>query len=70
MSIFTIIQIVISVLLIISVVLQQRGSSIGVAFGGTGETYRSKRGVEKLLFYATLILAALFAGVSILALVS
>lgn len=62
-------RITISVFLVISIILQARGSQLGVAFGGGGETYRSKRGIEKFLFYITIILAVLFAASSILALV-
>jgi protein translocase SecG subunit len=70
MNIFTIFQIIISVLLVITVVLQSRGSDAGLAFGGGGESFRSKRGLERILFYATIILAVLFAANSILALIS
>jgi len=70
MNIFTIFQIIISILLIVSVVLQSRGSDAGLAFGGGGESFRSKRGLEKVLFYATIILGVLFAANSILALIS
>lgn len=70
MNIFTIFQIIISVLLVVTVVLQSRGSDAGLAFGGGGETFRSKRGLEKVLFYTTIILAVLFAANSILALIS
>lgn len=66
---FAIIQIIIAVLLIVTVMLQSRGSSASLAFGGAGESYRSKRGLEKGLFYATIVLAALFAAVSILAII-
>ncbi|OGH12015.1 MAG: preprotein translocase subunit SecG [Candidatus Levybacteria bacterium RIFCSPHIGHO2_01_FULL_36_15] len=69
MKFLTIIQIVISLLLIVSIILQSRGSQVGMAFGGGGETYRSKRGIEKLLFYVTIVLAVLFASASILSLV-
>ncbi len=65
---FIIAQIVIGVLLVISIILQTRGSTVGIAFGGSGESYRSKRGLEKLLFYATIVLAVLFASISILSL--
>lgn len=65
---FTIAQVVIGVLLVITIILQTRGSTVGIAFGGSGESYRSKRGLEKLLFYATIVLAALFASISILSL--
>jgi len=70
MIVFTFIQIIISVLLVITVVLQSRGSDAGLAFGGGGETFRSKRGLEKILFYVTIVLAILFAANSILALIS
>jgi preprotein translocase subunit SecG len=56
-----IIQIVVSVLLIISILLQVRGSGLGNLFGNIGgEFYRSRRGIEKLLFRGTIILAILF----------
>lgn len=66
---FEIVQIIIAILLTITVVLQSRGSTVGLAFGGGGESFRSKRGLEKVLFYSTIALAALFAAVSILAIV-
>ncbi|MFA6492723.1 MAG: preprotein translocase subunit SecG [Patescibacteria group bacterium] len=55
-----IIQIVLAVLLIVSILLQHRGTSLGGAFGGAGEVYRSRRGIEKFLFYLTITLALLF----------
>lgn len=67
--IFTYIQLVISGLLIVVIILQSRGTTGGMV-GGGGESYRSKRGMEKVLFYATIILAALFALTSILALIN
>lgn len=64
--IVTTIEMLIAVFLIVSVILQQRGTQAGVVFGGGSQTYRSKRGIEKILFYSTIILAGLFAGFSIL----
>lgn len=60
-----VIQIILSVLLITSILLQQRGTGLGGAFGGESDVYRSKRGIEKFLFYATIILAVLFVGLAI-----
>jgi protein translocase SecG subunit len=60
MSILDIAQIIISILLIITVLLQQRGSGLGGAFGGEGNVYMAKRGAEKVIFYATIILSILF----------
>ena len=61
-----IIQIVLSVLLVTAILLQQRGSGLGAAFGGDGNVFRTKRGVEKILFYATIGLAVLFFANAIL----
>jgi preprotein translocase subunit SecG len=55
-----IIQIVLSVLLVTAILLQQRGSGLGSAFGGDSNVFRTKRGVEKMLFYATIGIAVLF----------
>ncbi len=69
MTVITIAHIIVCILLMVSVLMQTRGTSVGIAFGGGAETYRSKKGVEKFLFYATIILAALFAALSILRLI-
>ena len=59
------VQIVLSVLLIISILLQQRGSGLSSAFGGAGMEFSTKRGAEKVLFYATIVFAILFLGISV-----
>ena len=59
------IQIGLALLLIITIVLQQRGSGIGGAFGGEGAAFQTKRGIEKTLFIATIVLSALFLGVAL-----
>ena len=61
---------ILAVLIVIAVIMQSRGSSGGMAFGGSGESYRAKKGIEKVLFYSTIILAASFAAVSIISLIS
>lgn len=60
------VQVVISALLIIAILLQQRGTGLGAAFGGEGNMYRTKRGFEKTLYRATIILGILFFGTAIL----
>lgn len=65
----TIAQIIVSILLIISVLLQAQEGGLSPVFGGGGEMYRSKRTVEKFLIYATIILAALLAALSLALLV-
>lgn len=60
-----IIQIIISVLLIIVILLQNRGAALGGIFGGSGSVFLTKRGIEKKLFILTIILAVLFFAVSL-----
>jgi preprotein translocase subunit SecG len=54
-------QIVVSVLLIIAILFQQRGTALGSAFGQEGGSYGTRRGFQKKLFWATIVLATLFA---------
>lgn len=55
-----IIQIIISVLLVISILLQARGSGLSSVFGGESTFYHTRRGMEKVIFYSTIVLAVLF----------
>lgn len=55
-----VIQIVLGVLLVLLILLQQKGSGMGATFGGSSGFYRSKRGAEKLLFYATIVISVAF----------
>jgi protein translocase SecG subunit len=66
MIILNIIAILAAIALIILVLLQMQGSGLSTAFGGTGEFYRSKRSVEKLLMWATVVTTVIFATVSLL----
>ncbi len=63
------VQMTISALLVISVLLQAQGSGVGDAFGGSSSVYRTRRGIEKSLFRATIVLAILFALVSLVRIV-
>lgn len=62
-------EIIISILLIAAILLQTRGQGLSSSFGGGGEFYRSKRGLEKLLFWATILLTVLFLVTSIVSLI-
>ncbi|KKU78646.1 MAG: hypothetical protein UY05_C0052G0002 [Candidatus Peregrinibacteria bacterium GW2011_GWA2_47_7] len=53
-------QLIVSILLVVTILLQDKGVGLSATFGGGGEFYKSKRGVDKFLFYATGVLAALF----------
>jgi protein translocase SecG subunit len=61
--ILTIIDMVVMVALIITVVLQNKSSGLSNIFGGGG-VVTTRRGVDKYLFYTTIILGVLFAGLS------
>ena len=54
------IQILVSILLVTCILLQQRGTGLGSAFGGASDVFRTKRGIEKGLFYATIAFSVLF----------
>jgi len=59
-------QMIVAVLLILSILSQQRSSGLSATFGGTGSFSVSKRGAEKILFRFTIILAILFVFSSVL----
>ncbi len=65
------IQLVLSVLLIGSILLQQTGASLGGAFGGDNfsAAYHTRRGSELFLFWASVVIAVLFAATALLTLV-
>jgi preprotein translocase subunit SecG len=57
-------QILVSVMLIIVVLLQAKGSGFGAGLGGTTSSFRTRRGLEKTLFQATVGLTILFLAMS------
>jgi preprotein translocase subunit SecG len=63
---FQIVQIVISVALIVAILLQARGAGLGSVFGGTGTVFKTRRGVDRLLFRMTIVFTVIFALVSII----
>ncbi|HAH04132.1 TPA: preprotein translocase subunit SecG [Candidatus Komeilibacteria bacterium] len=64
-SLLQIVQLVIAVLLIAAIMIQNRGAGLGGIFGGEGGVYRTKRGAEKTIFIATIVLAVLFLGLAV-----
>jgi protein translocase SecG subunit len=67
MNLITVIaQIVVSVLLIILILLQQRGTALGSTFGGEGGFYLKKRGMENKIYWATVVLGVGFIILSLL----
>jgi len=59
-------QIILSILLIVAVLFQGRGVGLSGVFGGEGNVFRTKRGFEKILYYATIGIAATFFVVALL----
>lgn len=55
-----------AVLMVLAILLQQRGASLGAGFGSSGELYTTRRGIDKSLFEFTIVMAVVFV-VSILA---
>lgn len=49
-----------SVLMILAILLQQRGASLGAGFGSSGELYTTRRGLDKNLFEVSIVLAVVF----------
>lgn len=58
-------QIISALALTVAVLLQQKGSGVGGVFGGEATLYRSRRGVAKILHYATIISALLLGIISL-----
>lgn len=66
-----IIQIVVAILLMIAILMQNKGGGLGGVFGGDGgNVYMTKRGFEKKLFIATIVLSVIFIMVSFLSFIT
>ena len=59
-------QIIIGIILIVLVLLQQRGGGMGVLGGISSQFYGTRRGLEKTIFVFTIILGGLFIALSII----
>lgn len=67
--IFQIITIVSAALMTLMILLQTRGASLGAGFGGSGELFTARRGVDKTMFQITIVLAVIFIGSLVLGIV-
>lgn len=65
MNLLTILEVIVAIALSVSILLQNRGSGLSSAFGGDFGGYYTKRGLEKFLFYCSIVLAAFFIGLAI-----
>ncbi len=67
-SLLTFVLIIVDVLLVASVLMQQREGGLSTVFGGEGSVFRAKRGLARGLHYFTVALAVIFVGLSVLVL--
>lgn len=51
-----------AILMTFAILLQARGASLGAGFGSSGELFTTRRGTDKSLFEATIVLAVIFVG--------
>ncbi len=61
-----IVQIILGVALTVAILLQARGAGLGSVFGGTGTVFKTRRGIDKMLFRITIAFAIAFCVVSVL----
>ena len=64
-----IIQIVLASILMLAILLQNRGTGLGSAFGGESNIYRTKRGIEKSLSVATIVLSIIFFALALVVII-
>ncbi|MGW8185136.1 MAG: preprotein translocase subunit SecG [Candidatus Moraniibacteriota bacterium] len=65
MKFTNVLQIIVSVLLIVSILMQNKGSGLSAVFGGDTGGYYAKRGFEKFLLYFSAVLAVIFIALAI-----
>jgi protein translocase SecG subunit len=66
MSVLTLLEVIISSILIISILLQHRASGLSQTFGGAGTTFVQRRGAEKLLYQVSVVLSIAFFTLAVL----
>ncbi len=68
-NILLLVQAATAVALVVFVLLQQKGAGVGSTFGGEAVVYRSRRGVEKILYYGTIAAATVLLLISLYSIV-
>lgn len=68
LPVIRVIQIILCIAVIVFILLQARGAGLGSAFGGSsaGSVFKTRRGVERLIFNTTIVFVVLFCLISIL----
>jgi protein translocase SecG subunit len=59
-------QLAVCIILIVLIIIQQRGTALGAGFGGGSEVYSVRRGAQKKIYYATIIAGAIFLVLGVL----
>ncbi len=65
-TILSIANLVVAGLLVTTILLQQKGTGIGGAFGGTTGVYTTRRGVDRILFNMTIAFSILFFAIALI----
>ena len=68
-TVFNSIQLALSILLIIVVLLQQKGAGLSGVFGGSSNVYSTRRGIDKILHTATIVISVVFFSTALLRLI-
>ena len=68
-TVYNVIQLILSGLLILAILLQQKGAGLSGVFGGSSNVYSTKRGIDKILHLATIVIAIIFFSVALLRLI-
>jgi len=64
-NVLLVLNIILSILIVVFILIQGRGAGLGSAWGGGGELFQTRRGVEKLILWLTVILIGVFFIVSL-----
>jgi preprotein translocase subunit SecG len=64
LQVFQIVQVILGIALVISILLQARGAGLGSVFGGSGTVFKTRRGIDRVLFRSTIAFAIAFCAVS------
>jgi protein translocase SecG subunit len=63
--VLSLVQLMVGALMVVAILSQNKGTGLSTVFGGSGAIHRTKRGLEKWLFYTTIALAVSFVALSV-----
>ncbi|OGK29765.1 preprotein translocase subunit SecG [Candidatus Roizmanbacteria bacterium RIFCSPHIGHO2_12_FULL_33_9] len=65
-NLLLIVNIVIAIIIVVLILIQGKGGGLGSAWGGSGDAYQTKRGVEKFTFQITVFFVIIFFILSVI----